>query len=527
MPVIFHQNALSRLILLPLLFLAGVLCFSCGRSSGSSLHTYYFSIAGNDNNTGTKQNPFQTLQKLNSLLLQAGDRVYLNGGNTFSGSILLKDSMNGSQKKPIIISSYGNGNAIINAENNSAFIINKASFVNVSHLILKGAGRKNGNTKDGVFLNNCHDINVSNIDVSGFQKSGLFIYNSSQINADDITAHDNGLAGIYAMGNGTKQSCSNINITNSRAENNPGDPTNFSNHSGNGILVGFCKNVFIDKCTATNNGWDMPRTGNGPVGIWCYEADSVVIQRCLSYKNKTAPGASDGGGFDLDGGVTNSIIQYCLSYGNQGSGYGIFQYDGASVWSNNIIRYCISENDGTVSAAHANAFIWNSSHDSLQFKNLFFYNNTFYNNAGASLSYSIESEHVGFHFYNNIFVAKDSLITGKEYSDIFLGNNWYSLQTGLNVEGFNTLQSWALNTGKEQINGQIKGSNVNLLFANAGNTNLTNASELAGYKTYQMPPSSLQKILGVNVPDLFGAGNAEFDFNGKPVTRSFIGACVY
>ena len=94
--------------------------------------------------------------------------------------------------------------------------------------------------------------------------------------------------------------------------NNPGDPTNLTNHSGNGIVVGHCTNVLIDHCMATNNGWDMPRIGNGPVGIWCYEADSVVIQHCLSYRNKTSVGGADGGGFDFDGGVTNSIIQYCL-----------------------------------------------------------------------------------------------------------------------------------------------------------------------------------------------------------------------
>ena len=81
--------------------------------------------------------------------------------------------------------------------------------------------------------------------------------------------------------------------------NNPGDPTNLNNHSGNGIIAGFCKNILIEYCTANNNGWDMPRIGNGPVGIWCYEADSVIIQHCISYQNKTSKGGEDGGGYDL------------------------------------------------------------------------------------------------------------------------------------------------------------------------------------------------------------------------------------
>ena len=69
----------------------------------------------------------------------------------------------------------------------------------------------------------------------------------------------------------------------------------------------------IEYCKAAENGWDMPRKGNGPVGIWCAcNADRVVIQHCISHHNKS-PGL-DGGGFDFDGGVTNSVMQYNYSY---------------------------------------------------------------------------------------------------------------------------------------------------------------------------------------------------------------------
>ena len=159
----------------------------------------------------------------------------------------------------------------------------------------------------------------------------------------------------------SKKSNHDIYIGYCRAENNPGDPSNLNNHSGNGIVVSACTKVLIEYCTATNNGWDMPRKGNGPVGIWAFEADSVVIQHCLSYRNKTSVGGADGGGFDLDGGVTHSIVQYCLSYENQGAGYCLFQYLYASPWHDNIFRYNISENDGAVSDAHGGVYIWNSA----------------------------------------------------------------------------------------------------------------------------------------------------------------------
>ena len=98
----------------------------------------------------------------------------------------------------------------------------------------------------------------------------------------------------------------------------PGDPSNLTNHSGNGIVVGNVSDAIIEYCEASNNGWDMPRKGNGPVGIWAWNADRVTIQFCISHDNKS-PG-DDGGGFDLDGGVTNSVLQYNLSYNNDGPG---------------------------------------------------------------------------------------------------------------------------------------------------------------------------------------------------------------
>jgi hypothetical protein len=106
--------------------------------------------------------------------------------------------------------------------------------------------------------------------------------------------------------------------------------------------------------------------------------NSVTIQHCLSYRNKRPlePLTAE---VLTDGGVTNSLVQYCLSYENQGAGYCLFQYLNASPWHDNIFGFNISENDGAISDAHAGVFIWNSSGDSSQFYNALFYNNTIYN----------------------------------------------------------------------------------------------------------------------------------------------------
>jgi hypothetical protein len=486
---------------------------------------YYFSVKGSDKNSGSATHPLKTIAHLNAMYFYEGDTILLKANETFEGNILLK--INGNAAKNFTLSSYGHGNAIVNAGNGAAITISQSSYINISNLICTGSGRKNGNTQAGLALNNCHNIHVSNIDISGFQKSGLQLYSCKNVVLNKVNAHDNGAAGIGVEGDfASKLSTRNIYITNSIAANNPGDPTNLTNHSGNGIVVGHCTKLVIDHCMATNNGWDMPRTGNGPVGIWCYEADSVIIQHCISYRNKTSIGGEDGGGYDLDGGTTNSIIQYCLSYENQGSAFGIFQYGGASSWYNNAIRFCISENDGNVSSAHAAAYIWNGSHDSSQFKNLLFYNNTIYNSKGAAISYAAESDHSDFKFYNNIFVAADELIKGNYHNDVFLANDWWSLQNNFNISGNHDFQSWCYNNNKEQLNGIIKGLNTMPPFKHAGNTILTDVNQISSFDNYKIIGSSPVIYAGVDLQGLFYINMDNEDFNAVPADKTCLGACT-
>ena len=92
----------------------------------------------------------------------------------------------------------------------------------------------------------------------------------------------------------------------------PGNPVNLENHSGNGIVVDHVRRCTIEYCEAFNNGWDMPRKGNGPVGIWGWEAHRLTIQFCISHDNKTQKGAVDGGGFEWFGnsGTTSARVTY-------------------------------------------------------------------------------------------------------------------------------------------------------------------------------------------------------------------------
>src|SRR5207237_1575928 len=112
-------------------------------------------------------------------------------------------------------------------------------------------------------------------------------------------------------------------------------------NSGSGIVVGNTARGTIENSVAHDNGW----LGTGSVGIWAYESRMIIIQHNESFNNRTA-GPTDGGGFDLDGGMVDSVMQDNFSHGNDGAGFGLYQYRGASSWERNTVCRNLSLDDG-------------------------------------------------------------------------------------------------------------------------------------------------------------------------------------
>jgi hypothetical protein len=423
--------------------------------------SFYISNKGDDSNLGNKNAPFKSIAKINSIEFIGGDSVFLESAHEFQGTLKISKFYG---KEKLYISSLGKEKAILNGLNGIGLLIDSSENIIVNNILVLGNGRKNGNNNNGIAILFSKKISINDCLVKGFQKSGIYVFCSENIKTEKCIAQDNGAAGIFVDGV-TKKSSRYILIKSCKAINNPGDPTNFTNHSGNGILVGLCTSVKIDHCEAYENGWDMPRIGNGPVGIWTYESDSVIIQNCISHHNKTSAGGSDGGGFDLDGGVTNSIIQNCNSYQNEGAGYGIYQYAGASKWENNIIRNCTSTNDGLKSGGKAAIYIWNSSEDEEQFKKLRFEHNTIINKNGVAIRFDILSKHQSFIFSENTIQSKDSLIAFAIFheKDNFKNNKWTSMSRGkINLDA--SLMQQVIAKITDQIGNRINAHGASILF---------------------------------------------------------------
>jgi hypothetical protein len=135
----------------------------------------------------------------------------------------------------------------------------------------------------------------------------------------------------------------------------------------------------------------------------------------------TSKNAKDGGGFDLDGGVSNSLVSYCLSFGNEGAGFGLFQYNGASPWKDNIISNNISFNDATTTEGSGSLFIWNGSGDSSQLSGCRIMRNLVVNFSAPIISFEPDSKHQNFEFTRNMFIGRDT-VSGKNTGSVFRKN---------------------------------------------------------------------------------------------------------
>ncbi|MFD2573898.1 NPCBM/NEW2 domain-containing protein [Spirosoma soli] len=135
------SSVLIRHGILGLLFTNGAL-LSYGQT------TYYVANSGNDANTGTSAGvPFQTLAKVNSLALQPGDRVLFQRGDTFRGSLQIRQS--GSVNQPISIDAYGSGNKPVLS---GAVII--SNWTNIGNNVWQADCPACGSQVTGVYRNN-------------------------------------------------------------------------------------------------------------------------------------------------------------------------------------------------------------------------------------------------------------------------------------------------------------------------------------------------------------------------------------
>ncbi len=503
---------------------------------GACSSDYYISPDGNDKNSGkSAAQAWKTIQKVNDTDFVPGSSILFEGGKEFEGTIQLSEADAGSADKENTISSYGDGKAVINGGDKEGLLAEDCDHLVVKDLIFIGSGRKTGNVTDGVLITDSDSIKIQNLEVYGFQKSGLHVRKSVNAHITHVYAHNNGFAGIHVTGktmnDKTSYDNADLYIAYCVAENNPGDPTVLKGHSGNGILANSVKGGIIEYCEAFNNGWDMPWTGNGPVGIWIWDCTDFIIQYCIAHDNKTNPVAADGGGFDFDGGVSNSIMQYNLSYNNEGCGYGLYEFGAAKAWENNTIRYNISQDDGIINGGSVG--IWKNDNRGTM-RNCEIYNNTFYNSLENGPTIWLYDHYPGFNFRNNIFIYNGTFLDENQKlgGEVFQGNIYWNLAGGLGIGNYKTIEEWAAATGKEMSNNELAGLIIDPGLNQPGKVSLTDPSliDTAHLPEYNPVTGSPVIDAGLNLRELFDLDPGKTDILGTPVPsgQAFdIGAIEY
>ncbi|WP_276499286.1 right-handed parallel beta-helix repeat-containing protein [Pontibacter litorisediminis] len=502
--------------------------------------TYYVSSKGNDVNSGlTQASAWASIEKVNATPLAAGDTVLFEGEVIFSGSLGFGAEVKGTAEKPIVLGSYGVGRAVIRSGQEAGFWLYNTSGFKIEHLVFEGAGRTVSTTAGmDIYMDlpatKLPYIAIHDVEVYGYREAGISIgswggtQGFSEVTITNSAVHDNGDAGILVWAEGNYKAHRNVYVGFTKAYNNAGIPTKTKSHSGNGIILGGVDGGIVEYCEAYNNGWLNAWTSGGPVGIWCYASNNVIIQYNESHHNKTGT-SKDGGGFDLDGGSTNCILQYNYSHDNEGAGYLLAQYSGASEMKNLTIRYNISENDGRKNGYGA-IHLWSSgSKGGIQ--NAQIYNNTIYLTPSASGSPKAVWVQAGgataATFRNNLFVTTGGarLLQVDVITSVrFEGNNyWASGEAPQFVWGgtaYNSLDGWRSATTQEYRNGMAVGYFLDPMLKSPGKgVTISDPKRLYTLENYKLESSS--PIIGkaLNLAANFGLNPGNRDFWGNSILQ--------
>ncbi len=511
-----------------------------GTLSGASASgvTYYVSPTGNNNNAGTSPaKAWKTIAKVNGKAFNAGDRILFKGGAVFNGNLAFNALDKGSPSAPIVVGSYGTGRATISAGAGTAISLYNTAGFEIRSLHVVGSGRTL-NTGSGVSVYadlaggvKLPYIRVDSVEANGFGQYGIVMgsWNGTtgytDVRVTNASSHDNALAGVatYAQ---LPYAHQNVYFGHLLAYNNSGVAT-LTTNSGSGILMGGVLGGTIERSVAHGNGWLCTAAG-GPVGIWTYDSDGIVIQYNESYDNRTG-GPADGGGFDLDQNVRRSTVQYNYSHGNDGPGFLLAHAPNNTSHADNTVRYNVSENDGRKNSAAAIVIYGRTIRAEL-------YNNTVYVAPSASGTPSAVAVHnvtivnqdvQQVHFRNNVFyvagglrllwVSTDQLNGAVDLR--FEGNDYYAGGAAPNLLWGSTtyagLTGWRSATGQELLGGVGVGSQLDpaLLSPGAGGT-IGNADLLANLTAYRLQAGSPVINRALDLPALFGISVGASDFYG-------------
>ena len=522
---------------------------------------YFVSAEGNDSHEGSKERPFKSLAKISEVKLKPGDKVFFKRGDRFDGHFVVNGS--GSRKKPILISSFGEGTKPIltgevGAKNGGDY--QEAILIkNNDNIILEGIEVQNNRLTSragvrdqdayGIYvLNNGNrtlenfifrDVTVKNVyaPLPVLKEKGEKAFNNLEVAGIRFFSTRNTKNSIKNIRNAIIENChlSNvqrlgIHIKHGGGSNGVGTEkinanvdfivrnNEFHNTGGTCVLPIRTYNCLIENNLFNRPGDNSdPRMANRGSAVWTWRCVNTVIQynQCLHIR-----GYLDSHGVHIDHENKNTFVQYNYMEDCEG---GFVEILGGN--TNSVYRFNVSVNDGWRENPN-----WKTSNHTLWINEVvpqgkhrsdgnYIYNNTVVMNRPYATS--IDMDHKNTYIFNNIFYAVEGANIGQKQvviknneSEFVMKNNLYFGSIAKKFKDFDT----------HQVLGNPK-------------FNSENSGDKFGYQLLKGSPAidAGITILGPPIP---GAGKGIFkdvtaypkvDFYGNPVDFSKgipnIGAC--
>jgi len=415
-----------------------ILLWLCSTQFYGQNNYYFSSSSGDDTNIGSEAFPFQTISKLNGLVLAPGDKVLFKRGDTFVGQIIV--SYSGVEGAPIIYDSYGTGDLpVLSASDGSNGVADPTSTIRIigkqylefhnlqienerfdstgadddksfgiyiqSFKSLPGSGDFEDATLfkhyrfSNLRLQNIYSVSTAGIPFDQLRSTGIYFLDAF---TNDVIIEDCYFTDIERVGVWIRKYVSDVIIRNNQ----------FIDLGGSGTIISSSKRILYEKNLMRFSGSnsDSRMIGRGS-GMWVFGSDDLVAQYNIS---QHARGDGDSSGMHVDYGNTNILYQYNYSEDSAG---GFCETLGNN---NNVIwRYNISVNDGTIDKGGKNRLLWVSDFAFVPEKsqNVYIYNNTIYqgtdykNVVGDS---EISLKAASLNFINNIIYLEPTAKLGEK-----------------------------------------------------------------------------------------------------------------
>jgi hypothetical protein len=454
-----------------------------------------------------------------------GDRILFQGGQTFTGTLSLDASY---QPGNLTFSSYGSGRATIDGGNTLALWDRDVGGLSIRNLNFIESRGSVDNWRNGLWFHSdltsgqVRNITIDHVDVSGFSGTGILFdtpnaaanegcgFNGVNITYSNV--HDNRTMGIqvagysdYNLAAPTPYSNTNFYLGQSHVYNNTGLGSPAVNYlNGFGVYVWDVNGARVDRCVIDDNGsqgmttWPDGRR-NGSVGLMASQANNVVFQCNEVYHNLTA-NTIDGEGIDLDGGVTNSLVQGNYTHDNFGAGLLSWEYAGATPKHGNTIRYNFSQNDGWGVASFWSGLTTGQDPGASYEDHLQVYNNTIFESSHGGGFAADLSGLTNSRFLNNILIVTDGRQLYRNAGAAAAGNDLWTLDNPSNPG----------NTVNPQLGLEQNPEQAAVTLNDANRINTLAAPRLAW--------TSPLIHKGLNLRQSFGINPGAMDFEGTPLS---------